>query len=169
MKDSHDNLMIAKGEIGNYDLSRYCTGIICPHPKNNRDGYIDFLLNLGKKLNHKGVLFPIGDVELLATLKNRRKLEQYYHMPIAELEVVEKFLNKRSFYKTLEKFNIPHPKTYFPRDISDVEAISKKYANLLIKEGYTQIEELLNLTKSQMSKLAKKSGIPVNNLPRKVG
>ncbi|MFX1394927.1 MAG: DUF4332 domain-containing protein [Promethearchaeota archaeon] len=46
-------------------------------------------------------------------------------------------------------------------NIKDVEAISKKYANLLIKEGYTQIEELLNLTKSQMSKLAKKTGIPV--------
>ncbi|MFX1276921.1 MAG: DUF4332 domain-containing protein [Promethearchaeota archaeon] len=46
-------------------------------------------------------------------------------------------------------------------NIKDIEAISKKYANLLIKEGYTQIEELLNLTKSQMSKLAKKTGIPV--------
>ncbi|TFG01236.1 MAG: DUF4332 domain-containing protein, partial [Promethearchaeota archaeon] len=46
-------------------------------------------------------------------------------------------------------------------NIKDVEAISKKYANLLIKEGYTQIEDLLNLTKSQMSKLAKKTGIPV--------
>ncbi|TFG19151.1 MAG: DUF4332 domain-containing protein [Promethearchaeota archaeon] len=46
-------------------------------------------------------------------------------------------------------------------NIKDVEAISKKYANLLIKEGYSQIEDLLNLTKSQMSKLAKKTGIPI--------
>jgi len=46
--------------------------------------------------------------------------------------------------------------------IKDIEAISKKYATLLIKEGYSQIEDLLNLTKSQMTKLAKKTGIPVN-------
>ena len=45
--------------------------------------------------------------------------------------------------------------------IKDVEAIGKKYANLLIKEGFNQIEDLLNLTKSQMTKIAKKTGIPV--------
>lgn len=45
-------------------------------------------------------------------------------------------------------------------DIKDIKAIDKKYANLLIKEGYSQIEQLLPLTRSQMLKLSKKTGIP---------
>jgi predicted ATP-grasp superfamily ATP-dependent carboligase len=106
-------------------LSKYCNGIICPHPKTNEEEYIDFLLTLGKTLNQKGVLLPIGDIEVTALLKNRQKLQNYYNIPISKLEAGEKLLNKRRFYETLDKYNIPHPKTYYPNDISDVETISK--------------------------------------------
>ena len=57
--------------------SRYCKGLICPDPKNNADGYINFLLQIGGKLNHKGVLFPIRDIEVITILKNRSNLEKF--------------------------------------------------------------------------------------------
>ena len=94
-------------------LSKYCSGIICPHPKNNEKEYIDLLLNIGEKLSQKGVLFPTGDIETIAILKNRHKLEKFFRIPMADLEIAEIFLNKRIFYQTLKKHDIPHPLTFF--------------------------------------------------------
>ena len=44
--------------------SKYYKGTICPDPKKDEQKYVDFLLNLGEKLKNKGVLFPVGDIEL---------------------------------------------------------------------------------------------------------
>ena len=104
--------------------SKYCTGILCPDPKNNEKEYIDFLLNIGEKLRKKGVLFPTGDIETVTILKNRGKLEKYFRIPMADLEVSNIFLNKRIFYQTLEKHNLPHPLTFFPDDISKLKDVS---------------------------------------------
>ena len=106
--------------------SKYCTGILCPDPKNNEKEYIDFLLNIGEKLSKKGVLFPIGDIETITILKNRNKLEKYFRIPMADLEISDIFLNKRIFYQTLAKHNLSHPNTYFPDDISELKDVSKK-------------------------------------------
>jgi len=118
--------------------SKYCKKFICPDAKNNEEDYIDFLLSLGEQLNEKGVLIPTGDVETLAILKHRDKLEKYYKFPMAQLEVAEKFLNKHIFYKLLEKLDIPHAKTYFPNDISTLEHISEKVTYpCIVKPAYS--------------------------------
>ena len=107
-------------------LSKYCTGAVCPNPKNNEKNYIDFLLEIGDNLNHKGVLFPIADIEVTTILKHKSKLEQYYHIPMADLKITEILLNKQKFYQTLEKQGILHPKTHFPNNASELESISKE-------------------------------------------
>lgn len=106
--------------------SRYCQKIICPNPKKNEKAYIDFLLTIGEELNIKGVLIPTGDIETLVTLKHRKSLEKYYKFISAELDVAEKLLDKRIFYETLKSLEIPHAKTYFPKDISTVQNISER-------------------------------------------
>ena len=119
-------------------LSKYCKGIICPHPKNNLEEYIDFLINIGKKLNFKGVLLPIGDIEVYAVLKNRKLLENYYHIPMADFEVTQKLLDKKIFYKTLQNLKIEHPKTYFPKDVSEVEKMGQKISYpCILKPSYS--------------------------------
>ncbi|MCK4735730.1 MAG: hypothetical protein KAT65_24965, partial [Methanophagales archaeon] len=120
-------------------FSRYCKGIVCPDPENKEKGYINFLLSLGVQLNTKGVLIPTGDVDVLAISKHRDKLERYYELPMAKLEVIEKLVNKKEFYKTLEKLDMPHPKTYFPDDISEVKQISKEITYpYIIKPVFSQ-------------------------------
>ena len=42
--------------------------------------------------------------------------------------------------------------------IIEIIGIDEKHANLLEKEGYPNVEDLLPLTKSQIKKLAKKLG-----------
>jgi len=107
-------------------FSRYCKGIICPDPQDKEKKYVDFLLALGEQLNTKGVLIPAADVDVLAISKHRDELEKYYMFPMAKFDVVEMLADKRKFYKMLEKLDMPHPKTYFPNDISEAKQISKE-------------------------------------------
>lgn len=111
------------GSIGFF--SRYGKGIVCPNSEENEDEYIDFLLALGKQLNSKGVLISGSDADIFAVLKHRDELERYYRFAMAEFEVVEKLTNKRKFYETLDKLDMPRPKTYFPNGISAIDRISE--------------------------------------------
>ena len=106
--------------------SKYCKGMICPNPINNTNKYIDCLLNIGSKLRKKGVLFPVRDIEVKNILRFRSQLEKYFHIPMANLEISEILFNKNLFYKSLEKLNITHAKTYFPSNTSDIEKVGKE-------------------------------------------
>lgn len=107
-------------------LSRYIKGFFCPHPRYEEQAYIEFLQQLGQNLSNKGILMPLGDIELIAILKNRRLLEKYFQFPVAPYDVTIKFLDKKIFYKTLENEGMPHPRTFFPNDISDLTFIEKE-------------------------------------------
>ncbi len=115
-------LDIKKNQAAFY--SKYTKGFICPHPKYDESAYIDFLICLGAQLPEKGVLIPTGDTETLALLRHRSQLESYYHFTMDAYEKVNLFINKKLFYQYLEKHDIPHPKTFFPHDESDVKAAS---------------------------------------------
>ena len=106
--------------------SKYCNGIVCPDIKIHPQEYINFLLDIGGLLRHKGVLFPIRDIEVMTMLKHRSQLEKFFHIPMADLAISEKLLNKNLFYKTLKQYNIPHAKTFISEDQSDIHALSKK-------------------------------------------
>jgi D-aspartate ligase len=58
-------------------------------------------------------------------LKHREKLERYYHIPMASLDVAEILLNKKKFFQMLQKQKIPHAQTFFPIDEAELESISK--------------------------------------------
>jgi D-aspartate ligase len=107
-------------------FSRYYRGITCPRAKNDEEKYVDFLINLGEKLNNKGVLLPVGDIELAVIFKNKSKLEKYYAFLPVDFNIVEKLLNKRRFSETVDRLNIPHSKTYFLKDELEFEKISKE-------------------------------------------
>jgi D-aspartate ligase len=106
-------------------LSRYAQKVLCPDYTISEDNFINFLMNLGKCLSPKPVLFVTGDLKVLAVLRHREKLEQYFHIPMSSLDIVEKLVNKVVFYRMLDKFNIPHAKTYVPDNLSEVKMISQ--------------------------------------------
>jgi D-aspartate ligase len=106
-------------------FSKYAKGLLCPHPKNHEDDYIDFLVKVGEQLPMKAVLFPTGDTETLALLRHRTQLEKYYHFTMPPYPVVNNFLNKKEFYRLLEQHNIAYPKTFFPADLKDATEASK--------------------------------------------
>jgi len=105
--------------------SKYYKGTICPNPKYDEKKYVDFLIKLGERLNTKGVLLPIGDIEVSVILKNRSKLEKYYLFSSSEFKIVEKFLNKSIFYETINKLGIPCPKTFPINNRQEIKSASE--------------------------------------------
>ena len=116
--------------------SKYCNGIFCPDSKSDQKDYINCLIDIGTNLKHKGVLFPVRDIEVYTILKHRSQLEKSFHLPMANIDITEKLLNKSLFYKTLEKLGYAHAKTFFPENLSDVEQISKKIVYPCILKPY---------------------------------
>ena len=110
--------------IGFY--SKYCKCILCQNPKYEESKYLKLLLKIGKNLQQKAVLIPIFDTEVLVIAKNQKKLSKYFHINYCNFDVAEKIIDKEYFYKTLEKYDIPHPKTFYPKNLEDIKKICKK-------------------------------------------
>ena len=107
-------------------FSKYAKKIICPDYERSEEEFIDFLLGVGKFLSPKPVLFVTGDLQLLVVLKYREKLEDYFHLPMASLDVVEKLVDKVKFYEILKEFKVPHATTYVPETAAQVEELSNQ-------------------------------------------
>ncbi len=107
-------------------LSRYAKRMICPDYKDFEEQFISFLAAVGRECKLKPVMFVSGDLQLMCVLRHRKKLEAYFHLPMAPIKVVEILVDKIRFYDTLRKFGIPHAKTDVPENMAEVRKISQK-------------------------------------------
>lgn len=105
-------------------FSRYCKAVVCPDPKTQEADYITFLLTLGKMMKSKGVIIQSEEADILAILKHKNELKNYYKIPMANLDIIQNLANKKNFYKLLEKYNLPHPKTYCPSNNLELKQIT---------------------------------------------
>ena len=71
------------------------------------------LESLGPSLPEKAVLFPCTDMSVLQISRNRQRLKSWYHVTLPNAEVVEKLMNKISFYTYAQEAGLPVPGTYF--------------------------------------------------------
>jgi D-aspartate ligase len=114
--------------------------LACPNPSKSEIQYIDFLINYGKQMDEKCVILPTNDAAVLALSRYKEELEQYYLLPIPGFEVVETLVNKKLFYQFLDQVSIPHPRTYFPTDIANLESISHEIEfPYIIKPTYSHL------------------------------
>lgn len=103
--------------------SRYSISDICPDPVLRERDFIQYLLELGRDLPHKGMLFATNDIWLVPISKHREHLSKYYLFPMSEWDVIEKCWNKKQLYKTAQENGIPVAKTYFVEKISDLDRV----------------------------------------------
>ncbi len=107
-------------------FSKYCKGIVCPNPKEDELKFIDFLIDIGKKLKYKGVLFLTDDVGLVTVSKWQIKLEKYYYFPMSKWDIIQNCISKEKMYQIAMRNNIPIPQTLFPKSMSELSEASKK-------------------------------------------
>lgn len=59
---------------------------------------------------------------------------------IGERDAVETLINKRKFYQVLKKHKIPHPTTYFPKDLADANRLATELSYpIFIKPSFPHL------------------------------
>ncbi|MEW6144886.1 MAG: carboxylate--amine ligase [Thermodesulfobacteriota bacterium] len=85
---------------------------------------IDTLINLGKRLGDKSVIFPCSDDSVLAISTHRDELTDWYEFVIPEHETIDLLIDKVKFYKYLERNGFSIPPTFYVTDKSELKEIA---------------------------------------------
>ena len=114
--------------------------LVCPDPNESEMQFVDFLKDIAKAHRDKYMIIPAGDAEVIAVSKHKEELQHSYLIPISSFEVIEKLVNKKKFYRLLDQMSVPHPKTYFPNDIPELELIGRDIGYpYIIKPAYSHL------------------------------
>jgi predicted ATP-grasp superfamily ATP-dependent carboligase len=132
-------LDVDRGSMVRY--SKYVSKkLTCPDPNKSEIQFINFLLDFGKQMDKKCMIIPTGDMDALILSKHKDKLERFYILPMPSFEVIQKLVDKKRFYKLLDQMSIPHPKTYFTEDISELKFIGQEIDYpYIIKPAYSHL------------------------------
>lgn len=104
--------------------SRYATVAgLCPNVLADEEGFIAFLLEVGRALERPAVLYPTNDEWVLAVNRHRARLEECFLIPFSGPEIVEPVLDKARLYGTAEELGVPIPRTWY-LDRADVAEIA---------------------------------------------
>jgi D-aspartate ligase len=103
--------------------TRLCRKVTCADFRG--EGLLQCLLDLGRTLPAKGVLFPSGDISLELVSERREALSAYFDCVLPEKEVMRLILNKKAFYHFARQKGFLIPDTYFPRDEHEVAELSR--------------------------------------------
>jgi predicted ATP-grasp superfamily ATP-dependent carboligase len=124
------------GAIGFF--SRYVTeALICPDPGHQEAAFLDFMEQLGRRLNYPGVLFLTRDQDVSAVGRNRARLERHFCIPFANWAVLSRIVDKQGQYAVAQDVGVPLPLTHFPQDETEVIASAESFDYpAIIKPAY---------------------------------
>jgi predicted ATP-grasp superfamily ATP-dependent carboligase len=107
--------------------SRCCRFIQSPNPEQNGGAdYLQFLVDFGKKLGRKAVLYPLSDMQVLLCSAHRNTLQKYYEYGMPDHETVVKLTTKDGLQAVACEFKIPAPQTIFIKDPGEIERIASQ-------------------------------------------
>lgn len=99
-----------------------------------------FLVDLARKENFEGwVLYPNDDDTVRFLARNKEQLEEYYRVTTPPWEVVRFACEKRLTYEFAEKNGIAVPKTFFPRNVAELEQLDMEFPVIIkpsVKEPF---------------------------------
>jgi D-aspartate ligase len=86
------------------------------------------------------VVYPGSDLTALNLSRIKDDLSDDFYFAVGERDAVETLVNKRRFYQVLRRHKIPHPTTYFPRDLADADRLASQFSYpVFIKPSITQL------------------------------
>jgi len=124
-KAGHDVYLITSDEFTPARFSKFCKGWYLSPEERDREGYIDFLVNLIRK-NSFDILIPISDRCLEYVSELREQLSPYIRFLIPSKHCVEIARNKDKTYHFAVEHGISMPQTFFPRTLKEVEGIARR-------------------------------------------
>jgi predicted ATP-grasp superfamily ATP-dependent carboligase len=115
--------------------SRYCLPVRCHGFKAGNGALLDTLLDLGRQLPRRGMLFPSGDLNLALVSEQREALAPYFHFALPDREAVRLVLDKRAFYAFALQTGFPIPPTRF-LDGHDAAAVARDMTYPVLLKPY---------------------------------
>lgn len=109
-------------------FSKYATfAVRAPNLRAEKDT-VDFLLNMGHRMNLKGwVLFPTRDEHVAAFSRHKQALSEVFRVPTPDWEIAKWAWNKWNTYCLAEKLGIPIPHTWCPRTLEEIDSIDAEF------------------------------------------
>jgi D-aspartate ligase len=105
-------------------FSRYTTHTVDVPDLIDQERAVETLLEVGRLLGLDGwVLFPTRDEIAAACSRHKARLSERYRVPIADWDVIRWAWDKRNLHRLAERLDIPAPRTWYPRDVTDLDAV----------------------------------------------
>src|SRR5579862_1361858 len=109
-------------------FSKYTTFTVRPPTLRKEQETVDFLVEMGKRMNLKGwVLFPTRDEHVAAFSRHKEKLSEVFRVPTPDWEITKWAWNKWNTYSLAQKLDIPIPRTWCPRTLEDIDQIDAEF------------------------------------------
>jgi D-aspartate ligase len=100
--------------------SKYIQALVCPHPLEEEEDFIAYLLRLAKNQKTQPVLFVTADEFLLPVSRNRQDLEQYYLINLPFPHLLEAIVDKFKLYELAQGAGIPVPRTFIAHTMEEL-------------------------------------------------
>ena len=105
-------------------FSKYATHAVPVASLRDERRTVDAVLEIGHRLNLKGwVLYPTRDETVAAFARYRSLLTEFFRVPTPGWETIQWVWDKRNTYRLANELGIPTPRTWYPRDLKDLEQI----------------------------------------------
>lgn len=103
-------------------FSRYTKRFIKSPDIENEYEFVDFIIKVSEDESVDGwILIPTNDVAVGTISKNKRKLEEYYEVPVPDWDIIKYAYNKRLTYITAKELGIPIPQTICPKNLEELQ------------------------------------------------
>lgn len=105
-------------------FSKYTTRMITLDGLRDEESTVEGVARVGEQLGLGGwVLYPTRDEHVAAFSRHRERLSQIYRVPTAQWDCIKWAWDKRNTYRKAVDLGIPTPRTFYPRQLSDLDAI----------------------------------------------
>jgi len=104
--------------------SRYVTHAVRVPDLRDEARSVAALIETGERLGLEDwVVFPTRDETVAALSRHRAVLSERFRVPTAEWDAVRWAWDKRNTYRLAAQLGIPAPRTWYPRDVGELEAL----------------------------------------------
>jgi D-aspartate ligase len=101
--------------------SRRAAGMVCPDPKKDEAGFVDFLEDLGRRLPRRAVLFPTHDEYIWPVSRHAARLEPWFIVPFSRWETMQHLHDKQAQIEAAWRVGVDTPRTVFVSQAADLE------------------------------------------------
>jgi D-aspartate ligase len=106
--------------------SRYGAHATCPDPHHDAQGFVETLVEIGRRLPQKAVLFPCQDDCVTVVARHADSLSRWYLLPFAGWDTMRFLADKREQITAAWRAGVGTPKTAFLHSPDDAAAAARE-------------------------------------------